>query len=245
MAEVFPNPPITEGLIDIRVQLPGEVSLADLEKLHEKIKDSYPEKRSRKMWEGTLELKDEKEPLKTAHFEVDGYHFRSSDGRQVVQYRLDGFTFSRLRPYTKWENVFSEARRLWEVYRTSTKPVLVSRLAVRYINSIEVPLKAFDYDDYLTAAPRIAPGLPPLLQDFFTRVVVPFPDRGAVAIIMQTPSGKEDPVNSGIILDIDVFAQVNLSPEDGRIYEILAVLREIKNEVFFGSISERTKELFR
>ncbi len=245
MPEVFPKAPITEALIDIRVQLPGNVSLTDLETLHKGIKAEYPDKKTRQMWEGTFEVRNEKEPLQTTDFRVDGYAFITSDGRQVVQYRLDGFTFSRLRPYSKWEEVHPEARRLWDIYRTATKPLLVTRLAVRYINAIEIPLKTFDYDDYFTAAPKIPEGLPQGLQHFFTRLVIPFPNRGAVAIVIQTPSGKQDPVNTAILLDIDVFEEVSLSPEDARIYEIFSVLREIKNEVFFKSVTERTKELFR
>jgi len=244
MAEVFPNPPITEALIDIRVQLPGEVSLADLEKLHDKIKDSYPEKKPRKKLEATFDLKDEQEPLKTAPFAIDGFHFRTPDGKQVAQFRLDGFTFNRLRPYSRWEEVFPEAKRLWEIYRTAVKPVLVTRLAVRYINSIEVPLKTIDYDHYLTAAPKVPEGLPQLLQSFLTRIEVPFPDRDVVAIITQTPSGKQDPLKTAIILDVDVYAAVNLPADDARIFEIFGVLREIKNLIFFSSISERTKGLF-
>ena len=64
-------------------------------------------------------------------------------------------------------------------------------------------------------------------------------------MVMQTPSGKPDPVNSTVILDIDVFAEVNLTSEDAKIDEIFAILRKVKNEVFFNSITERTKELFR
>ena len=245
MAEIFPKAPITEGLIDIRVQLPGNVFLADLERLHPKIKDAYPDKKTRRMVQATLELKDEKDPLQTAHIEEDGYFFITSDGRQIVQYRLDGFTFSRLRPYSKWEDVFSEARRLWDIYRTSTKPILVSRLAVRYINSIEIPSKTFDLEDYFTAPPKIPKGLPDTLRTFFTRLVIPFPDRGVEAIVMQTPADKQDPVKSAIILDIDVYAEVSLPSEDARIYEILSILRKTKNEVFLSCITEKTKELFR
>ena len=246
MTEVFPNPPITEALIDIRVQLPGNVSLADLENLHTQIKHGYPDKKTRNRWEGTLELKGEKEPLKTIRSQIDGYLFSTPDGKQVAQYRLDGFTFSRLRPYSQWEDVYREAARLWDIYRTETKPLLVTRLAVRYINSIEIPSKSFDYDDYFTAAPKIPQGLPQLLQHFFTRLVIPFPEQGAVAIVMQTPSDKQDPVNSATLLDIDVFAEVkNLSAEDARIDEIFGNLRKIKNDVFFNSITEKTKELFR
>ena len=47
MTEVFPKAPLTEALIDIRVKLPGNVSLADLEKLQDKIRVEYPDKKSR------------------------------------------------------------------------------------------------------------------------------------------------------------------------------------------------------
>lgn len=245
MPEVFPKAPITEALIDIRVKLPGSVSLVDLEKLHDHIRDEYPDKKARTMWEGTFETRNEKDPLQKAQFRIDGYALTSPDGRQVVQYRLDGFTFSRLRPYTTWENVFAEARRLWGIYATETKPLLVTRLAVRYINSIEIPSKTFDYDDYFTAAPRIPPPLPQDLAHFLTRLVIPFPDRGAVAIITETPLEKHDPINTVIILDIDVSKEVNLDPGDEKVCEIMSILREIKNTIFFNSITEKTKELFR
>ena len=246
MTEVFPKAPITEALIDIKVQLPGTVSLTDLENLHTSIKDEYPDKKTRNRWEGALELRAGKEPLSTGQFQIDGYFFSTSDGKQVVQYRLDGFTFSRLHPYSRWEDVYREAARLWDIYKTGTKPLLATRLAARYINSIEIPSKSFDYDDYFTAAPKIPRGLPQILQHFFTRLVIPFPEQGVVAIIIQTPSDKQDPVNTAILLDIDVFAEVmNLSAEDARIHEIFGNLRKIKNDIFFNSITEKTKELFR
>ena len=248
MLEVFRNAPITEALIDIRTQLPGSVSLSDLENLHRQIQDKYPEKRSRVMWEAAVQLKGEKAPFKTTRHQIDGYLFGTPEGKQgkqVVQYRLDGFSFSRLHPYTQWEELYGEAMRLWGIYRSVTKPVLVKRLATRYINSIEIPSKKFDYEEYFTAAPKIPPGLPQLLSHFFTRLVIPFPDQGATAIVMQTPSGKPDPVNSTVILDIDAFAEASLASDDSKIDEIFGILRKVKNEIFFSSITERTKELFR
>ena len=219
--------------------------MAKLEALHGFIQTEYPEKQKRTMWEGSFELKEEKEPLARTQSQVIGYLFKSADGKQVVQFRLDGFTFSRLRPYTRWEDIFGEAKRLWDVYRVHAKPVRVNRLATRYINSIEIPSKKFDYDDYFKMAPKVPPDLPQLLSHFFTRLVVPFPDEGVTAIITQTPSEKPDPINSAVILDIDVFKEVNLSPDDAKIDEIFAILRKVKNEIFSGSITDKTKELFR
>ena len=214
MTEVFPKAPIIEALLDIRAELPAKVSLTDLEGLHVPIRDGYPEKKPRKRWEGTIELKDAKEPLTTTEFQVDGYIFKSIDEKKVVQFRLDGFTFNRLRPYSRWDDMRHEARRLWDIYRGGVRPLRVTRLALRYINSIPIPSKSFDYDDYFTATPKVPQGLPQLLQHFFSRIVIPFPDRGITAVVIQTPSDKQDPVNTAIIVDIDVFAQVSLAPED-------------------------------
>jgi uncharacterized protein (TIGR04255 family) len=245
MPEVFSKAPITEALVDIRTQLPAGVSLPDVEALHRFIRSEYPEKQNRTLWEGSFQLQGEKEPLATTKSQLIGYLFKSADGNQIVQFRLDGFSFSRLRPYTRWEEVYQEARRLWEVFRTNTRPIIVSRLATRYINAIEIPSKQFDYDDYFTTAPRIPDGLPQFLQHFFTRLVIPFPEEGATAVVLQTPLEKPDPVKSTVILDIDVFADVKLDPIDARIDEIFAILRRVKNDIFFKSVTDKTKELFR
>jgi uncharacterized protein (TIGR04255 family) len=248
MVERFRNAPITEALIDIRADLPPSVSLADLEKLHSQVEDNYPGKQTRTMWEGAIQPGDKREPLKTTRHHIDGYLFKSADGKQVVQFRLDGFSFSRLHPYTEWTEVYAEARRVWDIYRIATKPVGVKRLATRYINSIVIPSKKFDYDHYFTAAPKIPEGLPQLLSHFFTRLVIPFPDQGATAIVIQTPSDKPDPARSTVILDIDVFVEfkeVELAADDPRIDEMFAILRKVKNEIFFSCVTEPTKELFR
>ncbi len=245
MFETFPNAPIIEALIDIRTQLRQSVTLADLEALHDDIKSQYPEKQKRMLWQGLFQLEGEKQPSATTQSKVMGYLFKSADALQITQFRLDGFSFSRLRPYTEWEKVYAEARRLWKIYCARTKPARVTRLATRYINSIEISSKQFDYDDYLTAAPKVPPGIPQLVEHFFTRLVVPFRDHEATAIIMQTPSDKQDPIKTAIILDIDVFKDVSLAPDDPKIDEIFAILREIKNKAFFSSITERTMELFR
>ena len=245
MTETFPKAPITEAMIEIQVKLPGSVGLANLECLHGRIAREYPDKKTRRMWEVTFQMQDEKDPLQKSLCRPDGYAFSSREEKQVVQFRLDGFTFSRLRPYTRWEDVFAEAGKLWSIYASETKPLKVTGLAVRYINSIEIPSKTFDYEDYFTAAPRIPPLLPQALAHFFTRLVIPFPERDAVAIVTTTPSERPDPVNTDIILDIVVNKEVMLDPADARVLQIMGILRETKNEVFFGCITEKTKELFR
>jgi uncharacterized protein (TIGR04255 family) len=247
MYEIFPRAPITEALIDIRIDSP--IPVRDLEALYEQIQAEYPVKKPRRVFEaqfhfpqasgsGYPKITDERKG-------VDGYLFQTQDSRQVVQFRSGGFTFSRLQPYTAWEQVFPEAMRLWGIYRIACKSTQVIRVAVRYLNSIEIPLKSFDYDEYFTAAPQIPPGLPQSLHTFFSRIAVPFEEHSVLALISLAPKPIQPSTNTAIILDIDVFREVILKPADARISEILGHLREIKNRIFFSSITEKTKELFR
>ena len=55
--ERFPNAPIREALIDIKVQLPQEIDLNILERFGDDIKSRYPEKKKRASWTGAVEFK--------------------------------------------------------------------------------------------------------------------------------------------------------------------------------------------
>ena len=184
----FPNAPITEALLDIRVTLPAQTDLAKLATFHDAIKQRYPSRQERLAWRGHIEIKSTPvaQVSQSAAGGPDGYSFTSVDGRQVVQARLDGFTFSRLKPYDKWEALRDEARELWQHYARIASPETVTRVALRYINRIEIPLPMRDFKDYILTTPEISPDLPQGLGSFFMRLVIPDPKAQAVAIVTET-----------------------------------------------------------
>jgi len=127
----LPKAPITEALVDIRVKLAADTELAKLGSIHELIVDQYPKRKERRRREFSFEFKEGEPPRQTATDIADGYFYISSDDKQVVQARLDGFTFSRLKPYEKWESMRDEARRLWQLYVKFASPEFITRIAVR------------------------------------------------------------------------------------------------------------------
>ena len=168
--------PITEALIDLRVDLPAETVLERLASFQDEIKDRYPQKRERRAWHGRIELERSQDPLlHQSSGGVDGFLFTSPDGTQVVQARMDGFTFSRLKTYETWENLRDEAKTLWNRYRDITHPTRITRVAVRYINRLVLPLPVQDFKQWVLTTPDIAPTLPQALATFFLRLVIPFP----------------------------------------------------------------------
>jgi uncharacterized protein (TIGR04255 family) len=96
----YQKPPITEAIIDLRVELPPEISLTELNKAHEGQEATYPTVQDRYAAFGQMQIGPQVSV--TASRQHIGYLFRSGDGTQIYQARLDGFTMSRLAPYENW-----------------------------------------------------------------------------------------------------------------------------------------------
>jgi uncharacterized protein (TIGR04255 family) len=232
--------PISEALVDIRVKRRPDIDLSTLESIYAVFANEYPKKRERIRIESKLDFKTKESQTTSV---VDGYLCTSSDAKQVVQVRLDGFTFSRLKPYETWEDLRKEAHRLWQSYIRLASPELITSVALRYIDRLEIPLPVRDFGDYLTAPPTIPEKLPQELTSFLTRNVIRDPSLDFVAIISQSlePVGASSVVP--VILDIDVSKEVQYNVGAKEIWETIDQLRGFKNKIFFESITEKTVEL--
>lgn len=239
------NAPITEAVLDIQVQLPASVRLGHLETMHRDIRDRYPNRRTRHRVEVNIKLEGEA-PIATPPKE-DGYLFQSRDGKRIAQARLDGFSFSQLNPYDTWEALRDEAKELWARYVNIASPESAKRIALRYINRMELPLPITDFKDYVRIAPEIAPGVPQAVQNFFLRLEIPYPS-GVLAIVTETLQPPGDPSNAKklpLILDIDVIRAESTTAPFVDIWEKFEELRQIKNDIFFSTITPRAEDLFR
>ncbi len=246
MLEEYPvlkNAPITEALIDIRVKLPSELDVKNIDSIYESIKNQYPETERRKISKVKFEPKAE-EIVKSSRPEINGYRYISFDKKQIVQARLDGFTFSRLHPYIKWEELRDEAHKLWKLYKDITSPESITRVALRYINNLNIPMPIKDFGDYLTSPPAVPEGLPQGVGSFLTRIVIHEPSIGANAIITQALEQIVTDV-APIILDIDVFKAQTRGIEEKDAWEIIERLRHFKNKIFFNSITNSLKEMYK
>lgn len=241
----FSKPPITEAIFDIRVTLPKEVTLEQLAVFQEDIKTSYPTKKER--YSGAFQIKTGVAPeIITTSNRIDGFLFHSQDGKKIVQARLDGFTFNKLKPYSNWEDFSGEAKYLWGHYLAIAKPINVVRLALRYINRIELPLPFGDFREYILTIPEIAPGVPNSLSGFFMQLAIPNPEINADANIIETIERKTiDQGTISFILDIDVFRGIILESSSGQIWDVLDQLRLFKNQIFLNSLTDKAKELFK
>ncbi len=245
----YPNPPIKEALIDIKIDPLSASELAALESLYDRVRGDYPVKKARNRWESAVEFKDDKLVSSDSRdCGPDGFLFISQDEKQVVQYRLDGFMFNRLAPYPRqgWPVIQGEARKLWEHYLGVVRLQRIVRIGLRYINQINIPApdQQFELEDYFTEPPRIPKDIPQKFEHFLVRLVIPW-SVGAKAVITQTRVPSPTPDMMSFILDIDVLTENPGSLDTASVWNMLERFREFKNTIFESSLTPKTKELFR
>jgi uncharacterized protein (TIGR04255 family) len=237
--------PITEALIDFRVQSAEGLSSRKLEEAARRVKGEYPVQAQIKTVHARLEIGAGILTPGVEHGDA-GVLVKTADQKMQAQFRPNGFTFNRLEPYTSWEEIYPETKRLWRLYVEVAEPVAVVRLAARYINRLTLPLPVADLREYLMEPPRIPEGLPQTVLAYLTRLVIHDASRQQSAIVTQSSEPNPlDPEHATILLDIDAFKTVALrAAKQDQIDQVLGDLHAFKNNIFFGSITQRASELF-
>jgi uncharacterized protein (TIGR04255 family) len=247
MAEypVLPKAPLTEALVDIHVVTDND--LRRLAAFNEGIEHRFPtrsEWRVLNVFQGPqAQVQADAQPWGTNL----GYRFESRAAEQpdrVVLARMNGFTFSRLWGYDDWHTFSTEAKELWERYVSLAKPSRVTRVALRYINRIQIPWPFKDFEEYFLTVPRVAPAIDKGLSGYLMQLQLPQSDSITAVVTQVAEPITPETSTASIVFDIDVFQTQEHDPLSGSVWELCERLRNIKNSIFFESITPRTRELF-
>lgn len=233
--EVFPNAPVEEAIITVRV---SRLDLSSgMERLQDALHGLYPVVDTRDKDEATSGTVSAATPRLI--------RFLSTDRQQAVQVSPQAFSFHRLRPYTRWEVFANDARIAWEAFATVFAPS-IQDVQLRYLNLIQLPAEFEDWGDYLMIHPNLPAAVDTGLASYFISLSLSDGSVPATAIVVTQATADE--VEEGLIevvFDIDTRSALP-GPEDAaQLWAILEGLREYKNRLFFEGLTERAKELFR
>src|SRR5258706_13074940 len=104
--------PIWEAVIDLRVRLDSNFDLARLRNLQQQFQQQYPQVEEQSLIQQRFgEVGAPQAALEVQNLDLIGFLFKSADGKNVLQFRKDAFSFNRLHPYTSWAEIFPEAGR--------------------------------------------------------------------------------------------------------------------------------------
>lgn len=231
--------PITEAIIDFRVKARQGLDPQEFGRVKAELKDRFPLVEERRGGQVVFKLAPAgAQPPVVEDLGLQGFLFYSGDKKLLAQFRIDGFTLNRLKPYTRWEQLFPLALELWKIYCSIAEPEFVTRLALRYINHLEIPPDLGDFDFYLRAAPVVPAELPQGVSAFLSRVTIHDPENQLAAHVVQTL--QTDPASQKVtlILDIDAFRPGEWSATDPEVESAFMSLRHFKNQVFFNYLTE-------
>ncbi len=175
--------------------------------------------------------------------ELLGWRWVSDDNLHILQFKLDGFAFSRMGRYETWESFTSEARRLWDIYLQLVGPTGPTHFGVRYINKVFIPFDV-ELGDYLRVFPMTPPGRQWLMHEALMRLGVRIDRPLAGQFTHQhllVPSDMPD--HAAVILDNDFQYPVSEIPT-GELWNLIDAVRDVKDEYFLQVTTPRLQETF-
>lgn len=238
----YNNPPIVEAIFDIRIDELTDFSIEKIENLHSQIIFDYPEKKKQFNFVGKFEFKDNLEITNETDSQISGVIFINKSNCKQVQFRKDGFTFNMLKPYSQWADFSKEAIRLWQIYDSNLLPKSITRIALRYLNKIEIPLPFNTFQEYIINMPPIPRCLPQLFKSFFMQTEIPCLEEHTNVIITET--FEKPNITLPFILDIDIYKSCQIEKDSQILMKEFEVLREFKNRTFENCITDKARKLF-
>lgn len=236
----YPRPPITEAVIEIRIE---EIDLARLQKASKRIKDEYASTIEQSRVEGKFDLAN-----RSADFIDKGKQYRltSNDQADICILNQVALIWSRLAPYEGWEPFFRRfSNQFPRVFKSLGNPS-VARVGLRYINRIDVPRgsdRLFHHEDYLTYRIDAGPLFDPCTS-FQWAISTHHPEHDLTVMVQSSTTQPEIPGTAAFMFDIDVAAEDTPPQDADGILAKLAHMRAMKNLVFETGITAKARDLY-
>jgi uncharacterized protein (TIGR04255 family) len=243
------SPPITEALVDFRILAKSPVDPGRLRQLAEELKPDFPTSEEKQQFRAEFRVEHGKlAPPIQEDLGFQGVWVKNESGTLVAQLRTDGFTLNNigLGAYVGGERLINDSLALWSRYADAVQPAAVVRLALRYLNRLDLPLaEGEEFSRFLTTRVELPLGAPQLVSSFVNRVVSHDETTGATAIVTQKLDAPGTPARPvPIIVDVDVVFEQELSVEPGALREMLLVLRDLKNRCFFALLTDEAVKIY-
>jgi len=161
------------------------------------------------------------------------FRLEGKDATEVALIRPEGLSVSQLAPYKSWDVLFDRYRRDFDTVIGAMESKTITRMAVRYINRIDVPLVGdiAHYEDYLSVHIRVPDSIP-AIGNFHLRFVMDVPELGADATIQSAVFPPTVPDKASFALDIDLAREKDIPQEREQFLALFAEFRAAKNKLY-------------
>ena len=253
MAEIrrLKNPPIKEAIFQIAVEKNPAVHVEFQEVKDLALKGIWKKK---KRFEATIEVAESAESAQTTMTEpqLDGYTLFSPDDKvpsDVWEFDFKAFTYHKLPSYSDFDDCLDVLKDQWSSYVRIFQPLSIKSTSLRFLNSIRIPPPVqFEFHEYFNPDLPVAQEWIDLSIKSFeaikTQIAFTLEDGNSALVSLAL---REIPVEecNDITLDLKVNSNKVIGLSDWDALEAnFRTLRTLKNQIFFGSVTEKTLALF-
>lgn len=239
--QILTKPPVLEALIDV-VFTNVSSDEAKLRAIAEKICTDTGKISEIKSITHAIGLEDFDRVVASRTTDFDG--FKIHNDPCVVQLRGDRVTVSQVGLYDSWEKLVAHSRGVVKAFVSATGAERAGRIAARFINRI--PLSR-NLGELLEHPPVIDVGIGSAqVDDFMTKMSIKGLERGIRAnLTVGTATNSQDNDERVLIVDVDVYIRGDFSSEFDEISAELDSIRSVKNDLFFGTVTDVALEQFK
>jgi uncharacterized protein (TIGR04255 family) len=241
-AMAYPKPPITEAVIELRFARPSDPAAVD--SAARRIRDEYFYQDPENAVQFKLEPATQRAEATTVW---QGIKLSSMDRTDSVFFRSTAFVCSRLAPYTGWEDFCARAVRGWEAWKKVAGATELSRIGVRYVNRIDIPVQneaLVQVKDYLNVLANSPEELGAPMSAYTVQIVRPL-GRDDCSLVLNSGTVTSPLIGfASLALDLDIFREANLPRRDDELWALLNNIRAHKNHVFEICVTNKARALF-
>ena len=241
---ILKHPPVDVALFQLKFDM-GESTLNDLISCDAEIKRILPIRResvsSEVNFQNTKITLGISQVTGTSKTKVAGYLYTSTDQKSKIEIREGVFTYIEEHPYNNWDIFIGDVQKYLGYFSKTLNTHTIQRTSIRFINRFV--LKEFNnpIEYFKTTISTSEDGaIPYPISQYSFNMMIPV-NENIYSIVKQEFNRISDKNN--YIFDIDVLDQSNLIFNIDTILEVLVNLRQIKNKIFFGNITDKLIEL--
>lgn len=243
MAEPYKRTPITEAVIGITFA--EQLDASKLGKANKKFIKAYSQHEEVKNISLKVELSHEGRANADDTQVTIGHRRSNKDADELLVLWPSEFVVSQLAPYPGWEAFIARFERDWKTWKQVTGFRQVSRIGVRFINRIDIPLidNEIEHEKYLNVYTQL-PSLISSVGNYGVQMATFIDD---INCTFKLNSGTvRAPILSygSFLLDLDFGRMSDVPQSDADILALLNQIRVKKNEVFESCITNRARKLF-
>lgn len=242
MGRKYANPPLVEAVCEFRFTPDTQWDMTIPGLLYEKLKDEFPRREQRLFQE--IELTRGPDGLEQQIRTNERILFLMEDKKIVVQVGPRLLAINCLKPYPTWEGFKPKIARAFETLSTATEVRGLQRLALHYINRIEIPASAPRLEDYFELYLHLGPQLPQDIVNFIVGCEFPYANSRDMCRVQLTPAPSGAPESLTMILSIDYFLAKPRGIEPEQAMDWVEQAHQSVEEIFEGCITDGLRKLF-